>query len=128
MGLPASPHLRRRVAILSSLTIAFVLAVESPAFAQQTLSITKAGTGTGTVTSSPAGISCGTDCSETYSDGTVVTLTATPDPGSYFSGWSGGACSGTGICTVTMTTSQTVTATFNVPAPKGVSLRVSDKV
>jgi hypothetical protein len=102
--------------------------VEPPAYAQQTLTVTKSGTGTGTVTSSPPGLDCGVDCSETYADGTVVTLTATPDFGPYFAGWSGGGCSGTGTCTVTMTTPQTVTATFNVPTPKSVSLHVSDKV
>lgn len=59
-----------------------------------TLSITKAGTGGGTVTSSPAGINCGTDCSESYSNNQAVTLTATEDTGSIFTGW-GGDCSGT---------------------------------
>jgi hypothetical protein len=77
-----------------------------------TLTITKAGNGT--VTSSPAGINCGNDCSEAYSYNTLVTLTATPDTGSTFSGW-GGACSGTGLCIVTMTQAQTVTATFSTP-------------
>jgi hypothetical protein len=124
----SSTQPRRRVAIIASLSMAIVLALQSPAFAQQTLTVLKAGTGTGTVTSSPAGINCGTDCSEIYADGTVVTLTATPDFGSYFVGWSGAGCGGTSTCTVTMTTSQTVTATFNSPSPKNVSLRVSDKV
>jgi len=53
------------------------------------LTITKAGSGNGTVISSPAGISCGSDCSETYLYGQVVTLTATPAVGSSFAGWSG---------------------------------------
>ena len=58
----------------------------------------KAGTGIGTVTSVPAGINCGTDCSEVVNYGTVVTLSAAPSTGrgSVFSGWSGGGCSGTG--------------------------------
>jgi len=59
-----------------------------------TLTVAKSGTGTGTVTSSPEGISCGADCSEAYTAGTTVTLTATPDTDSVFSGWSGD-CSGT---------------------------------
>jgi outer membrane lipoprotein-sorting protein len=80
---------------------------------QYTLTVTKAGTGTGTVTSSPAGINCGSDCSETYNTGTVVALTASPDTNSTFAGWSGG-CSGTGTCTVTMNAAKTVTATFNL--------------
>ena len=42
-----------------------------------TLTVGKSGTGSGTVTSSPAGINCGSDCSEAYASGTSVTLTAT---------------------------------------------------
>ena len=78
-----------------------------------TLTVTKAGTGSGTVTSSPTGISCGTDCSEPYSPGTVVTLTAAATAGSSFAGWSG-ACTGTASCSVTMSAAQAVTATFNL--------------
>jgi hypothetical protein len=80
--------------------------------APPTLSVVRAGTGTGTVTSAPAGISCGTDCAESYPSGTAVTLTAAPGAGSTFGGWSGGGCGGTGGCTVTLTASTTVTATF----------------
>ena len=76
-----------------------------------TLTISKSGSGSGTVTTSPAGINCGTDCSETYDIGTEVTLTAFPDSGSTFTGWSG-ACTGTGTCAVTMDADKTVTATF----------------
>ncbi len=77
-----------------------------------TLSVAIAGTGSGTVTSSPAGISCGSDCSEAYNPGTNVTLTATPDTGSVFTGWSGD-CSGTNATvTVTMNSNKTCTATF----------------
>ncbi|MFL6622024.1 MAG: InlB B-repeat-containing protein [Sulfurifustis sp.] len=68
--------------------------------------------GSGTVMSSPAGISCGSDCSESYPSGTSVTLTATPASGYAFSGWNGGGCSGTAPCTVTMTTARTVAAAF----------------
>jgi hypothetical protein len=82
-------------------------------FVPTTLTVTKAGNGTGTVTSSPAGINCGADCSETYTNGTVVTLTATPDPFSDFTGWSG-ACTGTGSCVVTMDAAKSVTATFTL--------------
>jgi hypothetical protein len=78
-----------------------------------TLSISNAGTGSGTVESSPSGISCGSTCSDSYSSGTIVTLTATPSSGSTFTGWSGGGCSGTGTCSVTMTAATSVTATFN---------------
>jgi uncharacterized repeat protein (TIGR01451 family) len=83
---------------------------------QRTLSVSLAGTGTGSVTSSPAGINCPGDCSENYDHGTVVTLTAAPGTGSTFAGWSGD-CSGTGTCMVTMDAAKSVTATFNVPPP-----------
>jgi len=85
------------------------------------LTVTPSGTGTGTVSSNPAGINCGQACSFNFASGTVVQLTAIASPGSVFAGW-GGACSGTGSCQVTMTAAQSVTATFNVVA--GVQLSV----
>lgn len=82
-----------------------------------TLTVAKSGTGTGTVTSSPAGISCGSDCSEAYATGTSVTLTAASAVGSYFSAWSGD-CSGTSpSCTVTMSTAKSATAIFTAGSP-----------
>lgn len=81
--------------------------------------------GTGTITSSPAGINCGTGgqvCNFDFAQGTQVTLTATADPGSYFYGWSANlACSGTGPCVILMTSNQTVDYTFlsnNAPPPQ----------
>jgi len=76
------------------------------------VSMDPAGSGDGTVTSSPSGINCPGDCSELFDRDTVVTLTATPDAGSTFAGWSG-ACTGTGSCTVTMNADKAVTAKFN---------------
>ena len=84
------------------------------ALQQDALSVTKSGTGTGTVTSMPSGIACGPSCSATYDYGTMVTLTATPDTGSTFTGWTGGGCSGTGTCTVTMLAAASVEAKFAV--------------
>jgi hypothetical protein len=81
-----------------------------------TLTVGKNGTGSGTVTSSPGAISCGATCSQTYTQGTVVTLTPTPTAGSTFTGWSGD-CTGTGACTVTMSQARSVTATFNLVPP-----------
>lgn len=79
--------------------------------------LTVATEGEGVVTSSPEGIDCGTDCAETYSPGTVVTLTAEADELHTFAGWSG-ACSGTGTCVLEMADAAHVTATFVVaPAP-----------
>ena len=81
------------------------------------LTVSKAGDGSGTVTSSPAGISCGATCSHRYAHGTSVTLTATAAAGSDFSGWSGGGCSGIGTCTVATNADTAVTATFMSQSP-----------
>jgi hypothetical protein len=80
------------------------------------LAVVKFGAGSGTVTSTPTGITCGANCSWSYPSGTAVTLTATAASGSTFTGWSGGGCSGTGTCTVTLAATTTVTATFNTSA------------
>ncbi len=76
------------------------------------LTVSKGGSGDGTVTSNPIGISCGSACTEDYASGTSVTLTANPSDGFSFKAWSG-ACSGTGTCTVTMTADRSVTATYS---------------
>ena len=77
-----------------------------------TLFVAKGGNGAGTVTAT--GINCGADCSESYTAGQMVTLTAAASTGSTFTGWSGGGCNGTGACTVTVTAATTVTATFTL--------------
>lgn len=77
------------------------------------LSVSRVGTGTGTVISAPSGINCGNDCSESYDAHTQVTLTATPSSDSDFTGWTG-ACGGTGNCVVTLDAAQSVTATFTL--------------
>jgi hypothetical protein len=86
--------------------------IATPLNSQNTLTITTSGTGSGTITSSPSGINCGSTCSASFSQGTVVTLTATAAPGSTFTGW-GAPCSGTGQCTVTLTSDTQITATFD---------------
>ncbi len=76
------------------------------------LFVSRSGFGTGRVSSSPAGIDCGTDCSESFTTNANVTLTARPDYGYVFAGWSG-ACSGTApTCSVAMSAPQWVTALF----------------
>ena len=85
-----------------------------PSFLLQT---ERSGTGTGTVTSGPPGIDCGTDCAQSYPSFTEVTLTATPDAGSTFTGWSGAGCSGTGNCQVTVLEATSVTAEFTADPP-----------
>ncbi len=75
--------------------------------------------GSGSVSSAPAGINCGTDCSESYDQGTSVTLSAAAASGQRFASW-GGACGGSNSsCTLTMTTARDVTAQFvaNTPPP-----------
>jgi List-Bact-rpt repeat protein/putative Ig domain-containing protein len=82
-----------------------------PPTQQYTMSVTR--TGSGTVTSSPKGISCGKHCSKSYTVGTSVTLTAKPAKKHAFLGWTG-ACSGTSLtCTVSMLGDQSVGADFN---------------
>ena len=77
------------------------------------LSVAVSGTGTGSISSNPAGINCGQTCAANYDSGVVVQLTAVPDANSTFAGW-GGACSGSGACQVTLSAAQSVTATFNL--------------
>ena len=86
------------------------------------LSITLSGTATGTVTSDPAGIDCGSTCDALFNADTLVTLTTTPATGSFFAGWSGD-CSTDGA--VTMDAAKSCTAIFTaytalqVQAPDG---------
>ncbi len=82
------------------------------------LTVTREGTGSGTVTSDPAGIDCGATCTRSYPSGTVVTLTATPAPGARFVGWSGDPDCADGSVTLDM--EKTCTATFTSgPATPG---------
>jgi len=69
-------------------------------------------TGSGSVISSPAGITCPGTCVQSFAPGKVVTLTAAPDSGSSFNGWSGGGCGGTDPCILAGNAPVTVTATF----------------
>jgi hypothetical protein len=83
------------------------------------LSVTKAGAGSGTVSSYPPGILCGSKCSADFDSQSTVTLTAQAAAGSHFAGWSGysgSGCSGTGTCLVSMATAVSVTATFALNA------------
>lgn len=99
---------------------AFVRAVFEPASEPvwHTLSVRMSGTGAGVVTSAPGGISCRLnlggvqDCSQSYVDGAEVTLVASPAAGSTFDGWSGPGCGTATTCTVDLTSSRSVGATF----------------
>jgi hypothetical protein len=81
------------------------------------MTVTKAGTGKGTVTSSPSGINCGSDCTESYGSGTTVVLTATPDQDCLFANWTGCDTVNNNTCTVNMTGDRTVSAVFNDDFP-----------
>jgi len=93
-----------------------------------TVTVTLAGNGSGTVTSNPPGINCGTTCNATFSSGQKVTLTETvgaPNTFSAFTGW-GGACSGnTSSCTLTLTNNVQVSANFN-PAINHIVIAVQE--
>lgn len=80
--------------------------------------LTVSKTGDGRIVSTPAGIDCGPTCTADFFSGTSVTLTATPDPGWTFGGWSG-PCSGTGTCTVVIDAAKAVGAAFLPPPPTG---------
>lgn len=97
--------------------------VVNPSISTYTLTVTTLGTGNGNVTDNLSEINCidtaGVQsgiCSATYDSGTTVTLTATPVAPATFGGW-GGACSGTGGCSVVMNSAQSVTASFVPQTP-----------
>lgn len=77
------------------------------------VSLAFVGSGTGKVTSFPIGIQCNLDCSALYNSYFPVTLTPEADPYMIFSGWSGGGCSGTAPCTMTLTGNTQLIATFD---------------
>lgn len=83
----------------------------------QGLTVLREGLGSGLVSSQPAGIACGVLCFVAFDYGTAVLLSAKAAAGSTFMGWSGGGCSGSGPCTVTMDAAQSVTAMFSLVPP-----------
>jgi hypothetical protein len=105
-----------------SVTATFEL---EPGFVLYGLTVTKGGTGTGTVTSSPAGIDCGSTCSTEVFSKTKVTLIATPAPGSAFSHWTGGTCSGETPCTRPITSTRTVKAVFKAVGVRTLTIAIA---
>ena len=93
------------------------------------LIVEREGDGAGTVTSSPIGIDCGSDCSQSYEEGTKVTLTESHPLGTEFAGWSGDCAGMAETCMVTMSQARNVAATFDeITAPgahrRKISLRL----
>lgn len=78
---------------------------------QYSLAVSRSGSGTGTVTSNPAGIICGGTCALPFDPGTAVSLGASPDPGSEFAAWSGD-CTGSNDCSLVMNGARAVGARF----------------
>ncbi len=96
-----------RVTMLGARAVSAVFA------AQVSLAISKSGSGSGTVVSTPEGVNCGSVCNSAFPAGTSVSLMAQPDSGSQFLGW-GVSCIGTALCDVTMSEARTVTAAFGL--------------
>jgi hypothetical protein len=117
------------VAVFEDASASTIEAISYSATAStKTLTVAKTGSGKGTVTSTDGKISCGSRCAHGYPQGTAVTLTAKPAAGSMFSGWSGGGCSGTGKCKLTISTNTSVHASLTVVPPPNTTithLRVS---
>jgi len=92
--------------------------VFGPTVAAHSLRVTRTGAGEGAVSSEPAGIACGKACAAEYNVGAEINLSPKAAPGSAFAGWSG-ACTGTGVCHLTLSTDKEVNAEFEVlpPAP-----------
>jgi hypothetical protein len=90
-----------------------------------TVSVTKGGTGSGSVSSSPLGIDCGATCSIEVVFKTPLALTATPDPGSVFAHWSGGTCTGSGPCERNINSTRTVKAVFEAVGTRTLAISLA---
>jgi subtilisin family serine protease len=113
----AIPALFGKVSSCGELDVGAASDPEVPELAS--LCVQRSGSGSGSVSSSPAGLQCGSSCTEKVSPGTKQTLTATPAAGSTFAGWSG-ACTGTAACVVATSLGASVTARFDAAgAPAG---------
>ena len=110
---PSSTRLAPAAVLAAGMALA--LAFPALASAAQTLTVQKAGSGTGTVASFPAGINCGPTCSAPFNDNAFVTLTASASPSSSPAQWSGcDTVTGEGKCQVAMSAARSVTATFDL--------------
>ena len=76
------------------------------------LTVSASGMGSGNIVSNPSGIDCGLNCDAPFAVDTVVTLTATAEMSSTFTGWSGAILTTTNPITLTMDSAKAITATF----------------
>ena len=128
---PAGGSTRFRFAYVQdyqSVNVASMAQEASSAFLEQ-IAVSRSGSGSGTVTSTPDGIACGKACTHGYAYGTSVNLTTKAAKGSKFAGWSG-ACAGTQSCAVTTDDNVAVNAKFAlkpcvVPNVAGKSLKAA---
>jgi hypothetical protein len=111
------------VTMTAAKSVTAIYAVASP-FSLYTVSIVKSGTGSGIVTSSPAGINCGPSCSAEVRSKFELTLTAVPAEGSIFDHWSGGGCTGSEPCTKQIKTTHTVRAIFTAVGVRTLTLAI----
>jgi DNA-binding beta-propeller fold protein YncE len=111
------------------MTVDSEVTAEFTAIPQQTLTVTTQGDGEGVVTSAPAGIECGTSCSEHFDEGSTVVLSASPVPTSHLVGWTvagnPAACPGAGPCEVTMDQATQVSVDFAHNPDRTLSLSIT---
>lgn len=121
------PTLAARLAHVTAPLLLFLFLATGAAGAQATLTVGFAGSGGGTVRSVPPGINCPGDCIESYTGAGTLTLTAIPNTGSTFTGWTNGPCTGTTPCIVRVTQNVSVVANFAAapPPPAAVPLTVT---
>ncbi len=112
MNLAHPPRLRLMLCLLATPFLMSAACNQAPVTLASSYSVNINSTGPGTITSSPAGITCGESCLSTFASGASITLTATPAANSSFSGW-GIDCDGVNsTCALTMNGNKNVKATF----------------
>lgn len=115
--------LTRLTASVGSISGPHVTAANWGPATTELLTVTTSGTGEGSITATIAAGSIPSFTSASFLTGASVTLAATTTIDSVFTGWSGGGCAGTGVCSLTMDGTKSVTATFEVPAPVSINLK-----
>lgn len=107
------------------ISVIFIWVIDlNSVMAQYTLTVSKSGTGNGTIIG--GSINCGSTCSQTsITSGTSIILNAIPDINSDFIGWNVEECIGNGSCNVVATRNSTITATFSVKGSTSVTTPIA---